>query len=72
MSRLDPRLPVALRTADFQQTMKLLNASTVRPGLPNLEFLRRRLLQFASGMNAVAAGNLSEADRLSTRLDAEL
>ena len=29
------------------------NASTLRAGLPNLEFLRRRLLDFASGMQAV-------------------
>ena len=72
ISRLEPRLPVALRTADFQQVLKLVNASTVRAGLPNLEFLRRRLADFASGMTAVAAANLSEAEQLSTRFDAEL
>ena len=72
ISRLDPRLPVALRTADFPQILKLVNASTVRPGLPNLEFLRRRLADFASGMQAVVAGNLSEAEQLSVRFDAEL
>jgi len=38
MSRLDPRLPVALRTADFQQTVKLLNTRAVHPGLPNWNF----------------------------------
>jgi tetratricopeptide (TPR) repeat protein len=71
MSRIDPRLPVALRTADFAQMVKLLERSTVRPGLPNLEFLRRSLLDFASGMEAIAAGNLSNAKKLSAHLDAE-
>jgi tetratricopeptide (TPR) repeat protein len=72
ISRLDPRLPVALRTADFPQILKLVNASTAGPGLPNLEFLRRRLADFASGMQAAAAGNLPEAEQLSARFDAEL
>jgi tetratricopeptide (TPR) repeat protein len=72
ISRLDPHLPDALRTADFPQILKLVNASAVRPGLPNLEFLRRRLADFASGMQAIAAGSLSEAEQLSTRFDAEL
>src|SRR5215471_14679942 len=72
ISRLDPRLPVALRTAEFPQNLKLANASTVLPGRPNLEFLRKRLAGFASGMQAVAANKLAEAERLSTRLDAEL
>ena len=71
MSRLDPRLPVALRTADFAQMVKLLDRSTVRPGLSNLEFLRRSLLDFASGMEAVAAGNLADAKKFSEHLDAE-
>src|SRR6185369_14309440 len=39
---------------------------------PNLEFLRRRLADFASGMKAVAGGNLSQAEQLSTHFDAEL
>jgi|SRR5579871_98003 len=72
ISRLDPRLPVALRVADFAQIRKLLNAGSVGPGLPNLEFLRGGLADFASGMQAVAAGNLAEAERLSGHLDAEL
>jgi tetratricopeptide (TPR) repeat protein len=72
ISRLDPYLPVALRTAEFPQILKSANASAVGPGLPNLEFLRQRLVDFASGMEAVAAGNLSEAEQLSTRFDAEL
>jgi tetratricopeptide (TPR) repeat protein len=72
ISRLDPRLPVALRTADFREILKLVNASSVAPGLPNLEFLRQRLADFASGMEAVSSGHLREAARESERLDAEL
>ncbi|HEY1339043.1 MAG TPA: hypothetical protein VGF59_16120, partial [Bryobacteraceae bacterium] len=72
ISRLDPRLPVALRTADFEEILQLVNSGTVRPGLPNLEFLRRRLADFASGNQAVARGNFPEAEQLSARFDAEL
>ena len=72
ISRLDPRLPVALRTADFPQILKLVNTGAVRPGLPNLEFLRQCLADFASGMQGIAANNLPEAEQWSTRLDAEL
>jgi len=72
MSRLDPRLPVALRTADFAEIAKLASASSVAPGLPNLEFLRTRLVDFAAGMQAVSAGKLTEAEQASSRLAAEL
>ncbi len=71
MSRLNPRLPVALRTADFAQMVKLLDQSTVRPGLANLEFLRRSLLDFASGMEEIAGGNPTEAKKFWAHLDAE-
>jgi tetratricopeptide (TPR) repeat protein len=72
ISRLDPRLPVVLRTADFPRVLALLKTSTVRPGMPNLEFLRRGLADFASGMASVNHGNLADAERMSERLDAEL
>jgi tetratricopeptide (TPR) repeat protein len=72
ISRLDPRLPVALRTADFEQIGKLANASVAGPGLPNLEFLRKRLAEFAAGMGAVTAGKVAEAEKVSGRFEAEL
>jgi tetratricopeptide (TPR) repeat protein len=72
ISRLAPELPVALRTADFVQILKLVNASRVEPSQPNLEFLRGRLADFASGMQAVAANNLAGAEQASTRLADEL
>jgi tetratricopeptide (TPR) repeat protein len=72
ISRLNPQLPVALRTADFPLVLKLLKNSTIQPGMPNLEFLQRRVEDFASGMDAVNHGNLAASERMSERLDAEL
>jgi tetratricopeptide (TPR) repeat protein len=72
ISRLDPGLPVALRIADFPQILKLVKTSSVRPGLVNLEFLRQRLVDFASGMQAISAANLDEAEQTATRFEAEL
>jgi tetratricopeptide (TPR) repeat protein len=72
ISRLDPQLPVALRTADFPRVLKLLKTSTIRPGMPNLEFLRRCLADFASAMDSVNHGNLAASARMSERLDAAL
>jgi tetratricopeptide (TPR) repeat protein len=72
ISRLDPRLPVALRSADFPQITRLANVATFPSGLPNLEFLRQRLLEFARGMEAIGAGDLTKAEEASMRFDAEL
>jgi tetratricopeptide (TPR) repeat protein len=72
MSRLDPRLPVALRTGDFTQMARMLRESAVAPGLPNLQFLQSRLSDFAEGMEAVEAGNLQKASGMSARFDEEL
>ena len=72
MSRLDPRLPVALRTADWAQALELLKASNPPDTLPNLVFLSRQLTEFASGMQAVEAHDLDKADEASRNLDAEL
>jgi hypothetical protein len=72
ISRLDSRLPVALRTADFPELLRLASASSVRPNLTNLEFLRQRLIDFASAMDAVRAGRLAEAGQKSEHMDAEL
>ena len=72
ISRLDPRLPVALRTADFARVRALLKTSTVQPGMPNLEFLHRGLGDFAAGMDAINHGKLAVSEQMSERLDAEL
>jgi len=72
MSRLDARLPVALRTADWAQALELLKSSSPPETLPNLVFLSRQLADFATGMQAVEAHDLDKAEDASRRLDAEL
>lgn len=72
ISRIDPVLPVALRTADYPRVVKLLKTATIQPGMPNLEFLRRCLADFGSAMDSVNHGNPAAAERMSERLDAEL
>jgi tetratricopeptide (TPR) repeat protein len=71
ISRLDPRLPVALRTADWAQVLKLLRASGAS-ARPNLDFLSRQLITFAEGMQAIETRDLTKAETLSARFDAEL
>lgn len=72
ISRLDPRLPVALRTADWAQALELLKASEPPARLPNLRFLAQQLIDFATGMRALDARDLAKAEESSMRLDAEL
>ena len=73
ISRLDPRLPVALRTADWPQALQLLKTSEApAASLPNLGFLARQLTDFAAGMQALEAHDVEKAEELSARLDAEL
>ena len=73
ISRLDPRLPVALRTADWAQALQLLKTSEApAASLPNLGFLARQLTDFAAGMQALEAHDVEKAEELSARLDAEL
>jgi tetratricopeptide (TPR) repeat protein len=72
ISRLDPRLPVALRTGDWGQVTTLLKASTPPAALRNLDFLARQLAAFAAGMQAIEAHDLPKAEDSSARLDAGL
>jgi hypothetical protein len=72
ISRLDPRLPVALRAADWTITLTLLKSSDPPASLPNLQFLARQLTQFALGMQALDAHDLSAAEAASAQFDADL
>ncbi len=73
ITRLDPRLPVALRAGDWARAVELLKASeTPPPALSNLVFLARALTDFATGMRALDAGEIAKAEEASQRLDAEL
>jgi tetratricopeptide (TPR) repeat protein len=72
ISRIEPRLPVALRTGDWARVIELLAASAPLAGQPNLDSLARQLARFAAGMRAVENHDLSRAEASSVRLDAEL
>ncbi len=72
ISRLDPRLPVALRAADWTTALSLLQSSDSTATLPNLQFLARQLTQFASGMQALDQHDLARAESASAQFDAEL
>jgi hypothetical protein len=72
ISRLDPRLPVALRAADWATVLDLLRSVDAPASLPNLQFLARQLAQFALGMQALDAHDLSRAESKSAQFDADL
>jgi tetratricopeptide (TPR) repeat protein len=72
ISRLDSRLPVALRAADWTTALELLKPSDPPTALPNLQFLARQLSQFALGMQALEQHDLPRAEAASGQFDAEL
>ncbi|MGA7634586.1 MAG: hypothetical protein WCB11_27795, partial [Terriglobales bacterium] len=72
ISRLDPRLPVAMRTAEWTKALELLKSTDPPSVLPNLQFLKRQLTQFALGMQALDQRDLSRAEAASGQFDAEL
>ncbi len=72
ISRIDPQLPVALRTGDWDGVVKMVEGAKPGDRLENLKFLAGQLNEFARGMRAVEAGDLAAAQAHSTRLDAEL
>jgi len=72
ISRLNPELPVALRTADWPQVIALPKSSEAPASQPNLRFLARELASFGEGMQAVEAHDLDKAQNSSAQFDAEL
>jgi tetratricopeptide (TPR) repeat protein len=72
ISRIDPQLPVALRTGDWDGVVKMVDGAKPEGRLENLKFLAGQLKEFATGMRAVDMGNIVGAQAASTRLDAEL
>jgi len=72
ISRIEPRLPVALRAADWTTALTLLRSADPPAALPNLQFLARQLTQFALGMQALEQHDPSGAEVASARFDAEL
>jgi len=72
MSRLDPLLPVALRTADWDAVHRMVKDSRPDARLPNLNFLAGQMSEFTAGMQSAEAGDMAAAEASSQRLDAEL
>ena len=72
ISRIDPQLPVTLRTGDWDGVVKMVEGAKPGDRLENLKFLAGQLNEFARGMRAAEAGDLAAAQAHSTKLDAEL
>ena len=72
ISRLNPLLPVALRTANWQKVLELLSTNGAPAQQANLAFLSRTLTDFAGGMLAVEGHDLLKAEESSLRVDADL
>lgn len=72
ISRLDPRLPVALRTADWAQAVEWLEVAAAPESRPNLSFLARQLSDFAVAMHAIESHDLTTAESASARFDGGL
>ncbi len=72
ISRVDPRLPVALRTADWALAVELLQAAAASERQPNLTFLARQLGGFASGMRALERHDFTKAEEAAAGFDAGL
>ncbi|HEY6442294.1 MAG TPA: hypothetical protein VIY66_03025 [Candidatus Acidoferrales bacterium] len=72
ISRLNPELPVALRTADWPRVIALSKSNKTPASQPNLRFLARELASFGEGMQALEAYDLSKVESSSQQFDAEL
>jgi len=72
ISRIDPDLPVALRTGDWALVVAMVKAREPNAKLPNLTFMAEQLGDFAAGMLALATHDLQKAEQDSGKLDAEL
>jgi len=72
ITRLDPLLPIVLRTGDWPRVESLLASAKPPSSLPNLQTLATSLIAFARGMQSVSQNNPEAAQQHSTELDAQL
>lgn len=72
ISRVNPELPVTLRTADWAQVIALSQANEPLASQPNLRFLMRQLAAFGRGMQAAESQDVEQAQASSAQFDAEL
>ena len=72
ITRLDPQLPVLLRSADYAAATTRLQQSHPAPELENLAALRTSLLDYTQGMAALQSGDLAAAAKFSGDLNARV
>jgi tetratricopeptide (TPR) repeat protein len=72
ISRIDPELPVALRTGNWVRVQNLSSRNAIPEQWPNLQFLSRELLRFALAMQAYEQHDLQTARGKRDEFDAEL
>ncbi len=74
ISRLSLRLPVALRTGDWNTVLAMLDDAKIAESdnTAHLRFLREELRNFAAGMQALDEGDVAAAQSASERMDASL
>ena len=72
MTRIDPNLPVAMRTGNWPRVLVLLQSAQPQVKLENLSFLAGQLKNFVTGMQAAQTGDIATAQASSTALDVEL
>jgi len=74
MARISQRLPVALRTGDWDAVLTMLGQASLGEGdkTANLRFLAAELSDYARGMKALDAGDLAAAKAASEAMDAGL
>ena len=74
ISRVNLRLPVALRLGDWDRVLTLLDQASLadEKNTANLRFLAAELRDFAAGMRALEHNEVAEAQTASARMDAGL
>jgi tetratricopeptide (TPR) repeat protein len=72
ITRLDPLLPIALRSGDWPNVELLLSSANPPASLPNMQVLAKSLTAFAKGMQSVNKKDYESAQGHSTELDAQL
>jgi tetratricopeptide (TPR) repeat protein len=74
MARISRRLPVALRVGDWDAVLEMLGQAGLGEGekTANLRFLSTELSEYARGMKALDAGDVTAAQAASERMDAGL
>ena len=72
ITRLNPRLPIALRSGNWPLVEAMLGEAKPPASLPNLQSLAEALSAFARGMQSLAEKDLDAAHKQSSLLDASL